>query len=432
MNTSAYERIPTSTPQAKRLALLHGPDRQWKAPMFYGLSYAGRFDRGRLETTLRLLARRHSAFRTFFLPERSTDAAGCVPPDEASWPLRFMEIGEDHAIAAAEQEAAYTWLSGDFDPGDRPLVRALLLRRPGDDLLGLAIDHCLADGFSAAVMFKDFIRVYTGLRTEPAETYDVSVSDAARFARDERAWLAGEKGAAALEFWDKLTAGLEAYPRLGIAQNAPFGRDAPLANHWVAFSAADMSAIRSHMKRHRLSSFMFAATAVATSVRGCTDSDDIAFMFSCARRTWPSTWDLVAYAANRAMIRLDVSREDTVASLAGRMRAHAVEAIHHSMLCHEEFIRLRFPDSYARPPAVAYLSLNVMEQGPLPPLDGHPLNWERLPFRSRGYNTPGIGVNFYLEGNESGTLHLFHPQDMYDPGLAEGLAHSIAEVCLTG
>jgi hypothetical protein len=82
----------------------------------------------------------------------------------------------------------------------------------------------------------------------------------------------------------------------------------------VAWSAADTARFRERAAGLRTSTFMLVAAAVAVSLSEYESGDDVAFLCPtpAARgrpgtwwRMWPS-WDLVAYVADRSMVRLDV------------------------------------------------------------------------------------------------------------------------------
>ncbi len=420
--------VPTSTTQAKRLALLHGPDRWWKAPVTHAIAYPGRFEVARLELTLRLLARRHSALRTYLLPDSSIDVVGCLPAEEAVWPLRVVDAATPDA-----QAAAITWLQQDFDPFERPLIRALLLRRPDDDVLGLAVEHSLFDGFSARVLLADLATVYDGLADRPAAEFDVLASDAVQFARDERDWLDGAEGRAALAYWDLHNAGLDAYPRLELPIAAPHDHGAPIHDCVVPLSEDDVVRFRQRMTELRLSAPMLAAAAIAVSLREHAPSDDVPFLFSYSRRAWRSTRELVAYVANRAQLRVRVGRQDSVATVAPRVRAGVLEAVRHGMFSHEQYVRTRFPEHYDKKPTIPDLVLNFATQhGSAPSIGGLPCTKVALPSRNDIYCPPGLGVNVAMKADGTGSLLTCHPKGMYDLDLVEALTRAIARRCVAG
>ena len=428
--TPATHLVPTTTPQAKRLALLHGPDSWWKPALTYGLSYPALFDIPRLELTLRFMARRHSGLRIYFLPDQSIDVAGCLPADEATWPLRVVDLGPAARADCTRETEAFTWLQRPFDPFERPLLRALLLRRGEEDLLGLAIDHSLFDGYSARILREDFAHVYNGLSTRPTSAFDRLQSDAVQCARDERQWLDSAEGAAALSWWDNLNAGLGAYPPLELPESAPYEPTADNATYGVELSADDVSRVRRGSADLRVSAFMMAAAATCVTFREVGPSDDIAFLFASARRTWPSMSKAVTYMANRSLIRVTTGRNDNVSSVAHQVRARTVEAIQHGMFSHEQYLRIRFPGSFDRKPKTAHGHLNVMAHAPLPRLDGRPVTQVPLP-GGHDYPLPGIGISVPLNIDGTGGVYSSYPGGMYDRRFVEELTQAIARRFVT-
>ena len=312
---AAGELIPATTTQTKRLALLRGPDRWWKNPHVRAYSYPGRIDVSRLEQALRLVARRHSGLRIHFHPDDPIDSARCLPADEATFPFREMTAGSDPAAADAE---AHAWLAQQFSPYERPLYRALVLHRPETDMFGLSIEQSILDHAGALALYEDITRVYDGLADRSASAFDELVSDATRFARDERAWFAGEDAAKTLAWWDEYNEGLGAYPGLDLPAQGTVDTWAPIINHDLRLSAADTIQLKQHAQRQRLTPTMLASAATAVTLRAHGHSGDVRFLFATSRRVLPGTEKAIGYFSNRMMLRIPVTPQDTVSSLAPR------------------------------------------------------------------------------------------------------------------
>ncbi|MFI7544715.1 condensation domain-containing protein [Actinoplanes sp. NPDC049599] len=433
MSTGQARSVPTNSSQMRRLAVLRGPDRLWKEPQTIGYRFAGRLDLPRLETALRLLARRHSALRTCFAPDQPIEVAVCLPPAAARWPLRVVRLSPDPVVAAAEQSAALAWLGSGFQPYERPLLRASVVRQPAGDLLGLAVDTTVFDCQSEPLLLADLQYVYNGLAAEDPAAFDQVRSDAAAFAREERQWLAGDKGAAALSHWDGLNEGLAAYPRLTVPTAGAYDPAAGRRHHTLAITDEQVRTMRQRMRTLRASSFVLLATAGAASVRDHADSDDVALLFGYSRRTWPVAVDLVGSLAGPCQLRVAVGRDEPVTTLYRQVRSAAMHAALHGMLGHDEFLRIRFPEAYDRMPSIPFLHLNVVdaEDGPAFHLDGLPGTKVPMPVRPDGYTPPGISVEVSLGGAGAASIVAGYPDGMYDPGLVEELTEAIVRRCVT-
>lgn len=418
--------IPTTTTQVKRLAVVRGPDRWWKDPLVWAFSYPGRLDVSRMEQALRLVARRHSSLRTYFLADAPIDVAGCLAPDDAIWPLREMTAGSDPEGASAE---AYAWLREHFTPYERPLVRAVVLHRPDDDFFGVSIEHSILDHGAVLALFEDITEVYNGLVDRPASAFDVLVSDVTQFARDERAWFASEEAQRSLAWWDEYNEGLGAYPGLDLPELGKFEPYAPMINYNVVLSDDDTARLTKYAAGLRLTTTMLASAAAAVTFRAHGHSSDVRFHFGTSRRIWPGTEKLVGYCSNRMMLRLPVDSQDTVSSLAPKVRGEVLTAVKNSMFSHEEYVRARFPDAYVRQPTT-YGYLNALVYSPAPEFDGRPLVRESLPVPKRIYHQPGLALGLYKYGNSRTVVNATCAEGMYDEGFVQRFTQDFARACV--
>ncbi|MBA0051196.1 hypothetical protein E0L36_09905 [Streptomyces sp. AJS327] len=418
--------IPAVTTQTKRLALLRGPDRWWKNPYVWAYSFPGRLDVPRLERALRLVARRHSGLRLHFLPDAPADTVGCLPPGEASWPLREMTAGSDPASAQAE---AYAWLQREFSPYERPLLRAAVLHRPEDDLFGVSVEQSILDHAGAMALFDDLTEVYDGLAGRPASAFDELVTDATRFAHDERAWFATDAAAEALAWWDERNEGLGAYPGLDLPELGRFDPFAPIVSHDVPLSAEETAQLRRYARRLRISTTMLAFAATAVTLRAHGHSGDVRFLFATSRRVWPGTERLVGYFSNRMMLRLPVTAGDTVPSLAPTVRTRVLDALDHSLFSHEEYVRARHPEAYDRYPA-GYGYVNTAVYDPAPRLDGLPLTRESPPPFRQDYHQPGLALALFLYGDGPAVVNATCARGMYTREFVEEITRDFARTCV--
>lgn len=418
--------VPATTTQTKRLALLRGPDRWWKNPHVRALSYSGRLDVPRLAQALRLVVRRHSGLRFHFDPGDPVELARCLRPEQASWPLREMTAGDDAAEAEAE---AHAWLQQQFSPYERPLLRALVLHRVDDDLLGLSTEQSILDHPGSTALFKDLTLVYDGLADQPESRFDELVSDAARFAHDERAWLAGDDAARSLAWWDAHNEGLGAYPGLDMPEPSEVNSWAPYLRHDVALSKIETHRLKQHARSVRLTPTMLASAATAVVLREHSDSDDVRFLFATSRRIWPGTENIIGYFSNRMMLRLPVTTSDTVASLAPTVRTGILNAVQHSVYSHEEYIRSRYPDAYEREPT-CYGYLNTAVYGPSPRLDGLPLTPESVPQPHRDFHQPGLALALLLFDDGTAGVNTTCAQGMFSQAFVEEVTRDFARLCV--
>ncbi|HEX4496054.1 MAG TPA: non-ribosomal peptide synthase/polyketide synthase [Thermoanaerobaculia bacterium] len=165
------------------------------------LRLAGRLEPARLARGLEEVVRRHESLRTRF-------AAGPEGPVQIVQPAGALALPEIdlRALPAAELEAETDRLAREearrpFDLGGGPLLRALLVRRAGEDWLCLLTWHALAaDRGSAGVLARELAALYGALLegTPPPAEPPLQAGD---FAVWQRRWLAGEALAGDLIWW---------------------------------------------------------------------------------------------------------------------------------------------------------------------------------------------------------------------------------------
>lgn len=420
------ELIPATTTQTKRLALLRGPDRWWKNPHVRAYSYPGRLDVSRLAQALQLVARRHSGLRVHFHPDDPIDAARCLTPDAVTVPFREMTAGSDPAAAQAE---AFAWLAQLISPYEPPLFRALVLHRPDDDLFGLSVEQCILDHPGAMAMYADLTEVYDGLASRPASAFEEPQTDATRFAHDERDWFASDDAAKTLAWWDEYNEGLGAYPGLDLPASGEVDSWAPIINYDLPLSVDDTARLRQHARRLRLTTTMLASAATAVTLRAYGHSEDVRFLFATSRRIWPGTDRVVGYFSNRMMLRLPVSAQDTLQSLAPRVRLGLLESVEHSMYSHEEYVRARYPEAYDREPT-CYGYLNMAEYLPAPSLDGRSLTPEPVPMPRRDFHQPGLALALRLYPDRPAVANGSCAQGMYPRAFVEEIVQAFARSCV--
>lgn len=424
------ERIPTSSTQAKRLAVLYGPDRWWKPPLVYAIAVpvrhgVARINDAQLARALQLLTVRHTSLRFRIAPGGEIDTGLLEPACNGSWPLRVVDASGTVNSDTMLDEALHG-LQKPFDPYTFPWLRATLIRRVDDDVIGLAIDHCLIDGYAARVLFADLNFVYNALGPAGPVQLATTVSDAVQFAREERAWLASADGAAALSHWDSIGAKWDAVPRLHLPTRT-CAATTSAHSYDSALSPSDITRLRAGTKRMRISPFMATAAATAIGLAELTGNGDVSLLFSSTRRTWPGTAELVAYLANRLALRVAVGPADTIETLATQVRNATLESVRHGMLHHEQYLRIRFPEAYERQPSVPHLHINLMDQGPMPPFGNAPTTLLPVPPPRGGFVPPGIGINVELREFGDGAVHAFHPEHMYDTSLVAAFVRGVGD-----
>ncbi|MFE0179161.1 amino acid adenylation domain-containing protein, partial [Streptomyces sp. NPDC059002] len=206
MNRSLVEDVWPLSPLQEGL-LFHaafddrGPDVYQGQRM---LELLGPLDAQRLRATWQALLARHGALRAGFRGRKSGEAVQVVAR-EATLPWRVEDLSglpEADALAEVDRLAARERAER-FDPAVPPLLRLLLIRI-GDARHRLVVTshHLVMDGWSMAVVFSEFSRVY-------AAGGDTRVLPRTTSYREYLAWLNRQDGDAARAAWRAELAGAD-------------------------------------------------------------------------------------------------------------------------------------------------------------------------------------------------------------------------------
>lgn len=422
------ETVPTNTMQAKRLAALFGPDQAWKSPVVLALSIpvanrARRIDARQLEEALRILTVRHTGLRFRLGADGIIDSGQQVSAARSRWPLVVVDVPN------LDPEAALSQLLLDmrepFDPFSYPWLRAALLQRADDDVICLAVEHALIDAVAARILLEDLSLVYEELHFRSPTALEHLVSDAGQFARDERAWLGSAKGAAGLEYWDVLGAGLGAFPKLEL--RAVDGPAVSTTQEWaeLVLSEAEMKLLRERAASLRVSPFMTFASATAAALARCSEGRPVGMLFNATRRILPTGIDVVAYLSGKMLLRVDAGVRTPFPELVREVRRRTLESLQHGIMHHAEYLRIRFPHEYLRYPTTPHLNINLIDRRvvghggallgntlPVPPNQDF-----RIP--------PGVRLSIEL-GDRKGLMRGYYPSGFYDRVNVDDLLREIA------
>jgi hypothetical protein len=350
--------VPASFSQAGRLALARGPDAWRKPPMVFGYRIRGRHDPAALEAALVEVARRHTALRTYFPLADDLDNGVCRSARDARWPVRRVDLAAipEAGWAAAEQDTQ-AWLSTPFDHAESPLLRAALLRYgENDHVIGLAIDHIIFDGASLPIFLAHLGAAYRAYAAghAPPETPG---SDASRFARAEREWLASPAGARAVDYWRPIWAGTGPFPESGIPTRPPGA--VPGGATWTCeLPEAAVTAARRRFRGGHISLFALAAGAVLTALSSLTGQRDCALLYPSARRSTSETSAMIGYLNNRNLLRVTMSPGDELPEVAASARSVILDSLEHERMPFE-YLMEQFAADAARRPRVPYVFLSV-------------------------------------------------------------------------
>ncbi|AEV81910.1 amino acid adenylation domain-containing protein [Actinoplanes sp. SE50] len=175
---------------------------EWMAGLLFRLPAGA--DRTLAEQALNVLVARHESLRT-----RYAEVAG--EPRQFIRPEVLIEVAEQQVSPAGLADALADLLGrGIALGGDEPLLRAVVLDvADGRRLLAVAMHHITTDGWSAAVLEREFAQVIGALvagRSPALPALPVQYADFAAWQRDR---LTDEVVEAELSYWSTVLDGLQ-------------------------------------------------------------------------------------------------------------------------------------------------------------------------------------------------------------------------------
>lgn len=155
MSTLLPSRLPLSLAEELFLGL-DGPGEP--GTMHVEIRVAGSLDPGRLETAARTAAGRHPMTRVALASRRRLLRpplwSSTAPPTADL--VRTRDCEDDRAMNSIRAE----FYSTEIDPSTAPLLRLLLVSRPGGDSLLLRVHHAVMDGLGMARFLQSVGRAY--------------------------------------------------------------------------------------------------------------------------------------------------------------------------------------------------------------------------------------------------------------------------------
>ncbi|GAA3667201.1 hypothetical protein GCM10022267_62070 [Lentzea roselyniae] len=278
------------------------------------LHLSGDVDADRLRTAADRLMRRHTTLRASFRTQSSGQFVQVV--------YRSVDLPW-HEADCADPEALRRLLEADrtapFDLGRPPLVRFTLARTATGPVLIISAHHLLWDGWSAPVLVRELLTLYSGGELPPVRPF-----------RDHLSWLSKQDTQAASRAWADALAGLDG-PTLVATREAPSG----LPTFVEATLPAPTTAALTRTARDRgltVNSVVQAAWALVLGEQ--TGRDDVVFGATVSGRhpDVAGVESIVGMLINTVPARIRLSPSETLAELATRVQAEQAALLDHQHL----------------------------------------------------------------------------------------------------
>ena len=292
------------------------------------LRLSGPLDPGLLERALGEIARRHEPLRTTFreLDGRPTQIIHPALP----LPLERIDLG---ALAPEErpgraQALAREEVHREFDLERGPLWHARLIRLDAEaHVLVFTAHHIIFDGWSARVLLRELVSLYTALAAGHAAPLAEPTVQLADYAAWQRAWLEGAEAKEALAASRRRLE--DAPPLLALPTDRPRPAEPSFAAaaETLALPVAVTAALRSLAEREACTLYMVLLAGLQAWLARYAGLGDIVVGSPVAGRTQPELEGLIGMFANSVALRTDLSGNPTVRELCRRVRETTLEAM---------------------------------------------------------------------------------------------------------
>ena len=308
------------------------------------LTLDGRLERAALEQSFQALANRHPQLRARFVEEMgdvwiSVDA---TPSPIVHHDLTDRPATEHEAAARAICEEA---VRRPFALTREAPARVLLIRlRVDRHILLINTHHIISDGWTMAVLVRDFSALYAALcegRADPLPPLTVDYGD---FAIWQRGWLSGERLENQFAFWHRTL--VDAPQTLPLPCDRPRPKEASYRGGVVPTALpTDLSdRLRRYAERTGTTPFMVLMTAFQVLLGRLSGRTDLVVGTPIANRRLPVLEDVVGFFANTLAFRGRWDDHDGFADLLSRTRTQALDAYHHQDLPFEVLVERLNPE----------------------------------------------------------------------------------------
>ncbi|WP_344820456.1 amino acid adenylation domain-containing protein [Actinoplanes cyaneus] len=275
------------------------------------LTLDGDLDAGRLRAAAQALLDRHANLRAAFRPRKAGQPVQLIP---AAVPVDWTEIdltGQDpaHADAVAGEARAKP-----FDLARPPLLRWHLIRLGARrHRLVLTAHHILLDGWSAPLLVRDLMLLYSGRPVPAVRPY-----------KDYLGWVAKQDRAAGENAWRDALAGVEEPTLLGASGTAAATPEA--IEHVI-----DAARLTEIARSRGLTLNTVVQGAWALVLAELTGRDDIVFGSTVSGRpaTLPGAEDMVGLFINTVPVRVRPRPGDTWTGYLSRLQAEQAALLDH-------------------------------------------------------------------------------------------------------
>ena len=366
-----------------------------------------------LQKTVDALVARHEVIRTTYGEVAGTPSQIVNPPSRV--PVRFTdltalapdvrEVEGDRLLVAASRYA--------FDLANDLMLKVDVIKMgPQDHILLLLTHHICSDGWSKAVLFREFSDLYDAFaRGEPNPLPPLAIQYA-DFANWQRNGAAGDLLNKQVAYWKNRLAGAPSLLELPLDHPRPPVRTFAGSHQTLQIPRPLADALRALAQREGATPFMVGMAVFQVLMHRYTQQDDISVGTPIAGRYRKELQGMLGFFTNTLVIRTDFSGNPTFRQLLGRVRDAALGAYDHQELPFEKLVLELNPErSLSHTPL--FQVMFVLQN--LPPAERTPAGLTMTQVKSERGNSKFDLMLSMIEHADGMTGSIEYATDLFDP-----------------
>jgi len=324
------ERMPLSSGQ-QRLWFLHQlePDNAfYHIPV--SLRLKGRLEASLLESCLREIVGRHEVLRTVFVASDGRPAQVV----RTEWPIAIPVVELQHLPPEEREPKALRIAAADarrpFSLSEGPLLRVTLIKLAEDDhLLQVTMHHIVSDGWSIALLVREFAELYRALSEGETPSLPALPVQYADYSYWQQQWLESATVRQQLDYWKRQLGGR--LPALELPADRP-RRAVPSyrgARHDFEVPPELTAQLHALGQRESVTLFMTLLAAFQVLLSRYTGEEDVVVGTPIAGRNRAEIEKLIGFFTNTLVLRNNLGGDPDFVSLLREVKRGALEAYSH-------------------------------------------------------------------------------------------------------
>ena len=303
-----------------------------------GLHLRGQLSVNALERSLACIIARHECLRMRFPVVDGEPRVELQPPFTPN--LSVADVSE-HALDDYVREEELC----PFDLSVGPLLRVRLLRlAPNHHLLLVVLHHIIADGWSIAVLMRE----WTALYLAEVERREISLPELSLryvdYAARQRATIGSDANQQSLQYWRVHLNGLPPLLDLPTDRPRPPVQSTAGARVEREWDASLQQRLNAFAAKHNASTFMVLAAAFAVLLSRYANQSDIAIGYPVHGRDDPSLEPLIGLFANTLIVRCNVDSSERFPALLRQVRERVLAGLENQSAPFEQIVQSLRPE----------------------------------------------------------------------------------------